>query len=244
MQLTQRRIPLTGAYNVRDAGGYETQDGRFIKPRTLFRADSLHALTPDDQNAVAALGLRTMIDLRREEERAADPNPFAETPTVAYQHLPLHPGWSTILEHGKPNDLAHLYQAIIDNAQAGIFRVMSTVANQDAFPLLVHCQIGKDRTGIITALLLSVAKVPYETIIADYALSHHYLQPIFEKYRQNSQQNGFDMVLFEKLVQSPPQVMAATLAHLDDCYGGPWAYLRQIGMSEAQLRHIQTALWD
>lgn len=238
-----QRLPLQGAYNVRDVGGYATKDGRFLKRRTLIRADSLHNLTPTDQQLLLDYGIRTIIDLRRADEINPDPNIFAGSTAVTYHNLPLHNGWHTILENNRPDSLSHLYCSILDNAPETIHAVMTAVSNPNAYPLIVHCQVGKDRTGILIALLLGLVGVPDETIIADYAVSRNCLEPIVEEYRIKIRHQGRDVSLFDTLIQSPPEAMANMLAHLDEKYGGIRPYLlHHIGLTNAQLDSIQSQL--
>lgn len=238
IDLNSHKLPLEGAYNVRDVGGYETKDGRFLKPHTLIRADSLHRLTPADQQYLLDYGIHTIIDLRRSGEIEHDPNVFAHAAAVSYKNLPLHNGWQYILENHRPDSLAHLYCSILDNAQETVREVITAVSFADAYPVLIHCQVGKDRTGVVVALLLGLAGVPDETIIADYALSYDYLLPIVDGYREKIRSQGGDISLFDMLIQSPPETMAEMLAHLQNKYGGIRPYLQQIGLSPAQLDTI------
>lgn len=236
------RLPLQGAYNVRDVGGYPTENGRFIKSHTLIRADSLHCLTPKDQQDLLDYGIQTIIDLRRGGEITDDPNVFANSTAVHYQNLPLHNGWDTILADNLPESLPHLYCSVLDNAQETVGKVITAVAAPNAFPILVHCQVGKDRTGIVLGLLLSLAGVPHETIIADYTYSYDFLLPIVDDYRVKIREQGGDISLFDMLIQSPPEAMAQMLTHLDDKYGGTRPYLRHIGLTDTQLDSIQNKL--
>ncbi len=236
------RLPLQGAYNVRDVGGYPTQDGRFLKSHTLIRADSLHCLTPADQQYLVDYGIHTIIDLRRSGEIDYDPNVFSNSATVSYQNLPLHNGWETILKNKRPDSLAHLYTSILDNAQETVAKVITAVAAHDAFPILVHCQVGKDRTGVVVALLLGLADVSKETIIADYTDSYNFLLPIVDDYREKIRCQGGDVSLFEMLIQSPPEAMAQMLTHLDEKYGGIRPYLHHIGLNDTQLDLIKSRL--
>ena len=83
----RRRLELEGARNVRDLGGYHAGNGRLTQWRRILRADSLHALTPAAQDSLLAIGLRTVVDLRRSGEIETDPNVFAASPDVDYHHL-------------------------------------------------------------------------------------------------------------------------------------------------------------
>jgi protein-tyrosine phosphatase len=242
IETNSQKLPLEGAYNVRDIGGYETQNGRFLKTHTLIRADSLHRLTPTDKQFLIDYGIQSIIDLRRSGEIDHDPNVFNDSTAISYQNLPLHYGWHCILENNKPDSIAHLYCSILDNAQETVKDVITAVSAPNALPTIVHCQVGKDRTGIVVALLMGVAGVPDETIIADYALSYDYLLPIVEGYRQKIKEQGGDMTLFDMLIQSPPEAMAEMLAHLQNKYGGIRPYLRHIGVSDEEMDAIQERL--
>lgn len=238
---TPNRIHLSGAVNVRDVGGYPTMDGRFIRPNTLIRADSLHALTPADRDKLVAYGIRTLIDLRHPKETSAYPNCMAADSRVRYVNQPLYPGWRSLFPAGtQPESVAHLYTRILDSCHADMGQVFTAVTRRDLFPLLVHCQVGKDRTGLFVALLLGLAGVPREIIVADYALSQRCLEPLTTQYAREAEELGRSRVLFDMLMTSPPEAMCATLDHLQQQYGGAAAYLRTIGLSDedlARLRH-------
>src|SRR5205085_1365747 len=101
----------------------------------------------------------------------------------------------------------------------------------DSFPALVHCAAGKDRTGLVIALLLGLANVPAETIASDYALSTEYLSPLFEQFRQQMKQTRTETEArnFEKLLASEPEMMLETLEYLDSKYSGARKYLASLG---------------
>lgn len=229
-------MQLEGAYNVRHVGGYVTKDGRLTRPNLFFRSDSLHRLTAADQQQLLDSGLRTIIDLRRQTEVESQPNVFANSTVVNYRHLPLYNDWSEVVDDGRRlQGLAHLYQLILDYCHETICRVVAAIADPQTLPVLIHCAVGKDRTGIITALLLGATNVLEETIVADYALSYDYLTPLINEFRREAVRNGFDMDLYETFLRSPPQAMRQTLDHLSNNYGGVRAYLKTIGLRETQL---------
>lgn len=238
------RIMLEGAYNVREMGGYMTGDGRLLRHHTLYRADSLHALTPDDQQSLLNLGIRTILDLRHPKEAALYPNVFARSPQITYLNIPFYAGWRSLFPQGTlPASLTHLYTAVLDNCHTTIHQVLTAVANPRHYPLLVHCQIGKDRTGLLIALLMGLVGVPFKTIAADYAVSYDYLQPILHQYRQQAQQHGRDASLFEQILQSRPKSITDTLCHLQFTYGSFANYFHTLGLTTGQqdaIRHTLT----
>lgn len=237
------RILLEGAYNVRDVGGYSTCDGRFTRPNTLFRADSLHALTINDQETLNELGIRTIIDLRRPHEIERFPNMLAQSEFINYLNIPFYHGWRELFsEEKRPRSLAELYIAILDNCHDTIWQVLTAVAEPANYPLIVHCQVGKDRTGLLIALLLWSANVPEHIIVADYALSNSYLQPVLNGYRQKAVQYGYGQKYFDHILKSPPDAMRQTLLHLHQEYGSVANYLRIVGLDDFQLKALKEIL--
>ncbi len=236
-----RHLQLEGAYNVRDTGGYPTADGRMIRWHTLLRGDSLHRLTPEAQAHLIGMGLRTVVDLRRSTERAESPNVFADSGRVRYLHLPLFDGATGAGDQQRTLDL--IYRAILDDAQPHVRAIFGALAKPDAFPALVHCTAGKDRTGVIIALLLSVAGVPTETIVRDYALSEQYLTDDFHAdLRERVEARGGDWAAMQQLLGAPTELMQETLAYLSETYGDVAMYLRGIGVTDGEIAAVRAAL--
>jgi protein-tyrosine phosphatase len=236
---SKRHIPLEGAYNMRDAGGYPTQDGGRVRWRTLWRADSLHDLTVADQARLRELGVRTIVDLRHAGELERAPNVFAQALDLTYLHLsileddPINGGPATSspsMEIG--------YRRYLDERQAQFAAVFLAMAEPDRFPLVVHCTAGKDRTGLVVALLLGLAGVADEQIAEDYALSAGYLEPRLAEIRARYLREGRD----PSRLESPAPVMRSTLAHLHARYGGIPSYLRHIGVPEPALAALRETL--
>jgi protein-tyrosine phosphatase len=242
-----RHLPLEGTYNVRDIGGYLTRDGRSIRWRTLFRADSLHRLTEDGQAHLLGAGLRTIVDLRRDEELALAPNVFAASDQVRYVWVSLAPNPTSADAPREltPDSLARTYRAIVDGRQAELREVLRALAQPGALPGLVHCTAGKDRTGIVVALLLALAGVDHATIADDYALTATYLtDEYFADARGRAEAAGHDWEQYRHLLGCPADLMLATLADLDARFGGVEPYLRQIGLAGDELQALRFALID
>ena len=236
-----RHLLLSGTYNVRDIGGYRTHDGRTTRWRTMFRADSLHRLTAEAQTTLLAHGVRSMVDLRRSYEVQAAPNVFAASTTVTYRHLSLMTDMPPEPQQLRP--LVEIYRHILDERQAQVYAILSTLAHAEGLPVLVHCTAGKDRTGVIVALVLGLAGVPKATIVEDYALSATYLTGAFlDETRQRALVRGYTWEQYAPMAACPPEHMRTTLAYLGKRYGGFEAYARKIGLSPAQLRALRNAL--
>jgi protein-tyrosine phosphatase len=240
-----RHLPLSGTYNVRDVGGYSTRDGRTIRWRTLLRADSLHRLSDEGRAHLIEHGLRTIVDLRRDEELAVAPNVFAASDQVRYVWVSLarNPTNGAGRRELLPDSLARTYRAIVDGRQAELHQVLSALAQPGAFPALVHCTAGKDRTGIVVALLLALAGVDHATIAEDYALTATYLtDAFFAEARRRAEAAGHDWERYRYLLGCPADLMLATLTDLDERFGGVETYLRQIGLSDDDLQALRAAL--
>lgn len=243
---TALHLAWDACYNVRDVGNYPTESGRHTRRRALIRADNLHRLTPAGQAALRAYGVRTIIDLRLAAELVMHPNPFAaqqELPdSPRYQHLPLHD-----LESNAAIEVAEAvegeYIVILERNKALVAAVINAVAAGLAEGgVVVHCHGGKDRTGIVVALLLALVGVPRATIAADYALSEAQLAApnadwLEEQHRVQGRPLEKPLWMF-----TPPEKMVRLLDYLDQTYGGVVGYLAAAGVPETDLAQIQAYL--
>ena len=244
---------MEGAYNVRDLGGYPTVDGRSTRWRTFLRADGLHRLTSDDQDRLVQYGVRTVVDLRKTWEVEESPNVFTGSSRVRYRHHNLlgddpieQPGSEVpkqVAGYVGPDGLvANTYPVWLDNMQDRVADVLATLAAPGALPAVFHCTAGKDRTGVISALLLGLAGVPAETIAADYTLS---ASRLFDVYvREVAPPDLSDTYSEEdyRRDQCPPEAMLETLSHLDDRYGGAEFYVRDCGLNDSQVESLRKAV--
>ena len=238
----ERRLRLEGAYNVRDVGGYLTGDGRMTRWRRLLRADGMHRLSEEAQRTLLEMGLRTIIDLRRPRETEEQPNVFATATTVRYLHRPLY---QVVGGDHDERTLGEIYRWVVDECQPQIAAVIGLLAEPDALPGLVHCTAGKDRTGVMVALLLGAVGVPHDVIVADYAVSAENLRGEFvEESKRRVLAAGLDWARYERLMISPEEFMRDLLAHLDRQYGGVEAYLRLIGVDGEQLATLRANLTE
>ena len=253
-----RHLDLEGAYNLRDIGGYGTLDGRTTRPRTLFRSDSLHNLTPDSQSALVSEGLCTVVDLRVTDAVTEHPNVFAQSSEVDYHWVNLM-GDEPLVEVSDinvsslgPDRPPDIYAAILDVRREWMGKVVKLLAAPGTLPALYHCNSGRDRAGLVTMLLLSIAGVPPGTIVRDYSSSATYLWrripdreagrrlrlnptsfDASEEYRQ-----AFET---ERSI-APPKAMRASIEHLEREYGGVRPYLTGAGVTEEELERLRAAM--
>ena len=233
-----RHMPMTGLYNLREVGGYPTADGGIVRWRTLFRSDALHRLDESGTAAIAALGLRTIVDLRTQMEVDVAPSALAGV-TASTTHISLLTGDLQAL----PLELDAVYRYIIDACGKTVGEAIKILCAPEAFPALVHCSAGKDRTGIVVALILAVLGVPDEVIAADYGLSGGYLdQENTPAIGQVKASTGLGESLTNELLASPPALIGKVLAHIRVSWGSVDEYLLGHGLTAADLASLRAAL--
>ena len=237
-----RHLGLEGTYNLRDLGGYGTLDGRTTRWRTFFRSDSLHRLPPAAQTTLLDYGVRTVIDLRRSDELHVAPNVFASSPAVTYHQVSLLVD-TPPMRGVRPRPLVETYWMILDERQEQLRQALATLAAPEGLPALVHCTAGKDRTGVLVALVLGVVGVPTTTIVEDYALTAQYLVGTYlEEVRQRAARNGIPWEWYQHQVDCHPEFMHTTLQYLEERYGNITTYVRTIGLSDEQCDRLRQAL--
>jgi protein-tyrosine phosphatase len=217
-----RHLRWPSCLNVRDLGGYPTADGAVTRWRAFVRADTLSGLTERGRVALEAYGIRTIIDLRIPVEVRDDPGPFAAHDSIVWHNHPLDPNDRAVSKavsvyRGKGlSTMVAVNAALLDLSRAVLAAIMRTIATAPEGGVLFHCHAGRDRTGLIAALLLGLAGVPAEVIVADYAHSYNAMA----------------------------STMTLTLMHIDETYGGAEGYLRAIGLSEQEIALLHQRLRD
>ena len=237
-----RNVSFSSAYNFRDVGGYAGLDGRTVRWRRLFRADSLHRLEGEDWETFAALGVRTVIDLRREFE-VAEHGRVAEREGLDYRHLVLeHVDWSDVPH---PDDVVHerwladRYLNFAEDGRAALSTALSIIADPEAAPVVVHCMAGKDRTGVTCALTLSLLGVSDEDIAADYALTTVAMQTLVAYLKEH---NPAAIEGQEHMFDSPAEAMMLFLADLRRLHGSIENYAKEIGLKAEQVAAMRDHL--
>jgi protein-tyrosine phosphatase len=247
-----RRVPFEGIRNFRDLGGYRTRGGGVVRWGLVFRADALHGLSAGDLVLYEQLGLSTVYDLRRDVEREHLPNPVPSRP-LAIVSEPVGGGSIVITSAAErltaadgEQVLRDLYVGLIDHAAAQIGELIGGLAAPGCLPALFHCHAGKDRTGIVAALLLEALGVQREAVLDDYELTGRYRR---REHQDTSFQRLVDAGMTPEaaagVLSSPRWAMDQALADLDHRYDGVEAYLTgPAGVSPADLQTLRERLVD
>ena len=242
-----RHLPLEGAYNIRDLGGYTTTDGRTTRWGQYLRSDTLANLPEESASALVEYGIRNIIDLRRSTEVQFKPSPFIGCEAVNYYHqnmsgdIPLE-GRAALLEiEDQAERRGRVYCQILDQRKHILHQIFSILAQPDGLPTLGHCNAGKDRAGIVAAFVLTISGVPRQTIIDDYALTAKYLDHRY--YAENPDVNPEEYTWKDyQDLACDPRSMEFTLDYVDANYGSVGDYLRHVGITDAQINSIKAGM--
>ncbi|MEM9315329.1 MAG: tyrosine-protein phosphatase [Pseudomonadota bacterium] len=247
-----RHVPLTGASNFRDFGGYNGFSGT-VKRGLLFRSDRLSRLTSEDFDILRPLDLRLVVDLRRTSERNQEPTRWLGDGEPEHLHAPVFD------DHNTPNALLrmaenpqtrtaevaaetmrevyrHLVSAPASLTQFG--GVLQRLAFEQATPVVVHCSGGKDRTGVLAALLLSALGVAWEDIVDDYLLTQQYYDArelLAERSSQILETHGVEMdeAALAPVFAVHPSYLEAARQEAETRHGGVLGLLDAMGVDDA-----------
>jgi protein-tyrosine phosphatase len=232
MSDNKRHIVLDGVCNLRDLGGYSVADGGMTRWRQVLRSDSLHGLHDSGKDALIGAGLTAVIDLRDASEIANQPSPFHAHRHVRYTHVPLfahldlHAQLSRL--SAAEDILLELYCEVLAERKAALSEALSAVADAAPGAVLFHCTVGKDRTGVLAALLLAAVGASAEDIIADYALTTGRIDGIRQGMLSKLAADGVDGQACLSLFSSKPSTMRGMLDYLDSRHGGIETYLHSL----------------
>jgi len=234
-----RLIPLQGSLNVRSFGELRGRNGP-IPAGSFVRAADLTRLSAADRDLLAARGVVLDVDLRTAEEAASSADPLAGDERFRYVRISLL-GSEKLDVANLPDNLGVMYVGSLAANQPQFRQVFETIAAQQDGAVLFHCTAGKDRTGMIAAMLLSLAGVPRSEIVHNYTISAHYLEPMMKQDPQMAEMARRSPKMMA-LMGSPAEAIESFLDTLDREHGGARAYLRKIGVSEADIGRLMQRL--
>lgn len=230
---------VNGTFNFRDTGGLPA-DGGVTRHGVLYRSGNLAAVTSQGEEELASLGLSRIIDLRDDEEVRTQPSIAGD---VEIQRVPLFLG-SVSSFFTNDLGLSDMYRSMVDDSSDRVVEVVRNVLERQ--PILLHCTVGKDRTGVTVALALAAAGVNEEAIIEDYARTEGMLpeernRAVVERVRSVYPESKH---IVELATLSPAPVMRGLLADLTTRFGSPTDYLRSVGFADDEIRGLRDVLID
>jgi protein tyrosine/serine phosphatase len=243
-----RALTWDGCLNVRDLGGHATEDGAETRFGAIVRADSVRQLSDDGWRNLVEYGIETIVDLRFHTELDADPPRDVEARVV---HVPVFPEpgdgeWREIdeLAQAAPTDAEAtrtVYHELLERRRPYFAEALTAVADAAAGGVIVHCTAGKDRTGLVSALLLRNAGVPVRAIGDDYALSERYLADATRAWVEASA-NDAERRWRVRLSRTPAAAMTGVIDEVERFHGSVAAYLRGGGTTDDALARARARL--
>ena len=237
----ERKIPLEGCFNFRDLGGYPTRDGAHVRWRRMFRADGLQSLSERDVAHLRdELRLADVVDLRSTAELNNDGRGLLADTPARFHHVPFFDGDTQAQVPPADLTLDALYLGMIERATDPIARaIRALAATEPDASAVYHCAAGKDRTGVLSAILLSLLGVEDELIIADYALSQDNMDQVIERL---DSLRGYDDVWKElppDTLHTRPETMRGLLQRIEERWGGVAGYAESIGIEGHEVAQLR-----
>ncbi|HML45905.1 MAG TPA: tyrosine-protein phosphatase [Clostridia bacterium] len=217
-------------YNVRDLGGFPTRDGRMTRWERYVRASGEGVLSKAEKERLYRHGVRTIVDLRHRSEIARCPSPLMGYRDIRYVSFNLL-GQREFKLNPQCQDLGDLYKAWVDRVPERIAFVFEAFYEHREACVLFHCAAGKDRTGVLAALLMGLAGCFPEDIVASYALSYENNRRVYTVENAPPEIRPY--------LPSDPAYMRKLLRHLDARYGGAEAYLLGAGVRRRSLQVLK-----
>lgn len=246
----RRLIALEAVHNFRDLGGYPAAGGRTTKWRTLFRSDGLYRLRgANDMSRVMQLGLKSVIDLRTEREQREQGIFPIDDIEVNFHHLSIvDVTWSDTETPEFDDEVEFLVWGYRDMLEIGSSRfadAMHVLAQTESLPAVFHCAAGKDRTGVLAALLLSSLGVEDAHICADYGLTQDAMQRTIAWSKVHRPELAERYATIPKAyLAADPRAMQIILAELAQQHGSVRNYVREIGVADATVEVLGNLLLE
>lgn len=244
----ERELSIDGMSNVRDLGGLPTRDGKKVKAGVVVRSDNPKGMTTQGHiDLMTVVAPRTMIDLRIEVEVEHDGYVIKDESVtiINFPMLPLSGVTQEQIDAGAFDNLIDDYMGQIEINGDSVLGALRIIASSDQYPILYHCTAGKDRTGIVTAMLLDILGVEHETIAADYHLTTENMKPIIERIRNAPvyKENGLAFAP-SWIFASDPETMLAFLERMTAKYGSAEGWALQRGLTPPEIDALRQHLLE
>jgi len=244
MDYEANRLLLPTLYNARDLGGLQTAFGKRTAFRRFVRSDEPSLLSDEDLAALLAYPIRTVIDLRSAEEIERRGTPFMNHPGIIYRNISLFDSDpegedDATVQVALSHTLGELYIFLLRTRKEQLADVFRLIIEAPEGAILFHCTHGKDRTGIIAALLLSLVGVSRQDIVINYSVTYGFIRSLVDpKIALMPPQT-------HHILKSDAQNMELLLDFLDQNYQGQASvYLSSIGFSESEISALRNRILE
>jgi len=246
-----RLVQMEQVHNFRDLGGYPTASGATTKWRTLFRADGLHRLrAAADIEIVQTFGLKSVIDLRTKREQQEQGIFPLDDIEVDFHHVSIVDAtWSDSKETPQIDDpvefLVWGYRDLLEIGSEKFALAMRILSDQENVPAVFHCAAGKDRTGVLAALILSTVGVSDDIICADYGLTQRSIEKTISWAKLHYPEMATRWTEINPVyLAAEPQAMQVILNDLVSAHGSVINYVRSLGVSESEIQSLSALLLE
>ncbi|HVN39176.1 MAG TPA: tyrosine-protein phosphatase [Myxococcota bacterium] len=255
-----RRLPLDGAHNARDLGGYATADGQRVRWGVAYRSDALGSLSDEDVAYLARLGVREVVDFRSDAEREREPDrlPQAPAPRVVPRPIfgdaldPAELRERLLSGRARAADMSEMLvagnRAFVTDFAAVYGGFLRDLADSENVPVLFHCTAGKDRAGFAAAALLLALGVPRDTVMQDYLLTNGFSQAATDHMLTVLRLASFFRTSPDDarpLFEARREYLQAAFDAIDSHYGSDEAYLRDgLGLDDATRSRLRANLLE
>lgn len=254
-----RRVKLQGAYNFRDLGGYRISEGKKIKWGIFFRSDNLSKLSSGDLNRIGKLNLQLIVDLRSKEERVSRPNRLPWGTGIKIKNIEIadnnksHNDLKQEIFYGRlgETDLEEMivkaYKRAVTDYQNELALFFKVLLNPSNYPVLVLCNAGKDRTGVVVALVLMALGVSKQAIMEDYMLSKVFLGPMIKRMTTKVRWMSLfraDISQLKKIMDTRVDFLNTTFAAIERNFGSTESFFDSLGMDIEKRKLLREILCE
>lgn len=242
--IVSKPLKIDTTFNTRDLGGYKTKDGKITKMRAFLRSDLPMQLTDESKKVLLDYGVRCVVDLRSLAEANAMPNALKSVPRIDYYSIPMLDQTNSKGFDGKmPENMGKVYIDLLNNSQKEFGKIFHIFAKHKDCTNLFNCTAGKDRTGVTAMLLLNLAGVDNEIILADYEITESNMHTAFEKQKAEVKAK-FGIDLPDSVFSSARFQMEMAINHLEERWGNAEQYLLEAEVLEEDIKIVKGMLVD